>query len=128
MSEYCQPVIDPWPNGTTVLYDGLHSATTAVADFNASTGQVSATGEILSGDVIVTNSTGGNMTLNAYQVSGPYSNTAKLLTYNGKDYNIDYKYVAKGLARSFHFYRRETAGTGVTAENCMVEGNASTQR
>jgi hypothetical protein len=125
ISEYCQPVIDPWPNGTNVLFNGLHSSTTAVDNFNATTGQVSASGETISGDAIVTNSTAGNMALNQYEMSGAYTNTAKMLTLDGREFNIDYKYVLKGLARSFNFYRRNTAGNGVTAENCVVEGNAS---
>jgi hypothetical protein len=128
MTEYCQPVIDPWPSGSSVFYTGQHTATTAMANFNASTGQVSINGETLSGDVMVTNSTAGTMAANAYSLDAAYSNTGKLLTINGKDYNVDYKYVQKGLAQSFRFYRRETAGTGVTAENCVVEGNASMER
>ena len=125
ISEYCQPVIDPWPDGSNVLFNGLHSSTTAVAAFNSSTGQVSATGETMSGDAIVTNSTAGNMAVTQYQMSGAYSNTAKLLTLDGREFNVDYKYTLKGMARSFNFYRRNTAGNGVTAENCAVEGTAS---
>jgi hypothetical protein len=125
ISEYCQPVIDPWPDGSNVLFNGLHSSTTAVANFNASTGQVSASGETMSGDVMVTNSTDGNIAVTAYQLNGAYTNTATKLTLNGREFNVDYKYSLKGLARSFNFYRRNTAGNGVTAENCAVEGSAS---
>jgi hypothetical protein len=125
LSEFCQPVIDPWPSGSTVLYNGLHTATTAVADFDSSTGQVSATGETISGDQMVTNSTAGNIAAASYSLSGAYSNTATTLTLDGTAYTIDYKTVSKGLARSFHFYATATEGTGVTAPNCAIEGNAS---
>jgi len=127
MSEFCQPVIDPWPGGSTLLYNGLHSATTAVADFDSSTGKVSATGDTISGDQMVTNSTAGNVTATSYSLSGAYSNTATTLTIGTATYTIDYKTVVKGLARSFHFYTTATEG-GATAANCAIEGNASLER
>ncbi|HTT84255.1 MAG TPA: hypothetical protein VMF67_12290 [Rhizomicrobium sp.] len=128
MSEFCQPVIDPWPNGSSVLYDGYRSATTAVADFDSSSAKVSATGETLSGNVIVSNSAAGTMTASPYTLSGSYSNTATTLTLDGAVYQVDYKYVLKGLARSFHFYTTATEGGGVTAANCALEGNASMEK
>jgi hypothetical protein len=127
ISEYCQPVVDPWPSGTTVFYDGLRTGSTAVADFDSKSGQVSATGETISGSVIVPNSTAGTIAASAYNLSGAYSNTATTLTLDGTEYQVDYKYVVKGLARTFHFYTTATEGTGVTAANCVIDGNAAMQ-
>jgi hypothetical protein len=126
--EYCQPVYDPWPDGTKLSYQGLHTSTVGLADFDSTTGTVSANGETLSGSVIVTNTTAGNMTAKPYSLSGPYSNTATTLTLDGALYHVDYKYVVKGLAQTFNFYTTTTLGTGVTAANCVVQGNASLEK
>jgi hypothetical protein len=127
-SEYCQPVYNPWPTGTQLSYEGLHASSIGTADFDSSTGNVSATGETISGKVIVTNSTAGNMTAAPYTLSGPYSNTATTFTLDGTDYQVDYAYVVKGLAQTFHFYTTTTLGTGVTAANCVVQGSAALQK
>jgi hypothetical protein len=123
-TQFCGLAANPWPGGVTTEFDGSFSTVIAKAVFTPKKGLGSLTGMSTGAQIIVPNSSGGNISKNPYTASGAYASTSKTFTFGGQTYDAIYGKVVSGVVQQFEFSGTSTS-TGLTSANCVVTGTAS---
>jgi hypothetical protein len=124
LTKVCGLAVHPWPTGVTTEFDGDYWSNTFAVSFNATTGHLSSAGYNADTQLIVPNSSGGNVSASSFTDHQIWSNTATTLTVGGQVYQAVYGDTKDGIVQ--HFEIAAILKTkGLKTANCVESGSAS---